>query len=162
MKLTPKQQRFIDEYMVDLNATQAAIRAGFSAATASVQGCELLKKPKIREAIDIKMAELAKRTGINAERVVRELAKMAFVNPLDVINVDLATIKEGINDDDAAAIASVKVKRIPTEEGDIIEREIKLSDKTRNLELLGKHLGMFTEKVNMTGSVPVKIVDDIE
>jgi phage terminase small subunit len=162
MKITAKQQRFIDEYMIDLNATQAAIRAGYSPATAGVIGCENLSKPNIRAAIDVKMAELAKRTGINQDRVIRELAKMAFVNPLDVINMDQATVKDGISNDDAAAIASVKVKRIPTEEGDIIEREVKLADKTKNLELLGKHLGMFTDKVSVSGEVPVKIVDDIK
>lgn len=161
MKITPKQQRFIDEYMVDLNATQAAIRAGYSPTVAREMGCENLAKPYIKVQIDLKMAELSKRTGINAERVVRELAKMAFVNPLDVINIDDAAIKAGINNDDAAAISSVKVKRIPTEEGEIVEREIKISDKTRNLELLGKHLGMFTDKLNISGNVPVKIVDDI-
>ena len=73
-----------------------------------------------------------------------------------------ATLKDGATEDDTAAIASVKVKTIPTKEGEGIEREIKLTDKLKALELLGKHLGMFKDKLEIQGSVPVQIVDDIE
>lgn len=162
MALSPKQLRFVDEYLIDLNATQAAIRAGYSPNVAGEMGCENLKKPNVRKLIDIQMAERAKRTGINADRIVREIAKMAFVNPLDVINIKDATVKDGINNDDAAAISSVKVKIIPTEDGEIVEREIKLSDKTRNLELLGKHVGMFKDDSKYKDVIPVRIVDDIK
>lgn len=160
-KLTAKQQRFVEEYLIDLNATQAAIRAGYSAKNADKIGSELLGKTRVAEAVSKAMAARSRRTGINQDRVLRELAKVAFVNPTDVINIDEATLRDGANRDDTAAIASVKVKRIPTEDGDIIEREIKTYDKIRALELLGKHLGMFTDKLNVNAEMAVKIVDDI-
>jgi phage terminase, small subunit len=76
-KLTEKQQRFVDEYLIDLNATQAAIRAGYSVKTADVIGCENLTKPNIQQAIAEHMAERSRRTGVNQDRVVLELAKIA-------------------------------------------------------------------------------------
>ncbi|GAE89514.1 terminase small subunit [Acetivibrio straminisolvens] len=155
-KLTDKQQRFIEEYLIDLNATQAAIRAGYSPKTAKEIGSENLSKPNIRARIEQAMAERSKRTGINQDRVLRELARIAFVNAADVINFDSATIAEGASEDDTAAIASVKVKTIPTPDGEGIEREIRLADKLKALELCGKHLGMFNDKVD--ANVPVTVV----
>lgn len=148
-KLTAKQKRFVEEYLCDLNATAAAIRAGYSSKTAYSIGEENLKKPEIKNAIDKAMAERSRRTGINQDRVLRELAKVAFVNLADVINMDEATIRGDANREDTAAIASVKVKRIPTENGDITEREVKTYDKLKALELLGKHLGMFKDKLDV-------------
>jgi phage terminase small subunit len=161
-KLTAKQQRFIDEYLTDLNATQAAIRAGYSPQSAYSIGEENLKKPVIRDAIDKALAERSRRTGINQDRVLLELAKIAFVNASDVINMDEATIRGDANREDTATIASVKVKRIPTDDGDIVEREVKVYDKIKALELLGKHLGMFTDKLNVNAEMAVRIVDDID
>jgi phage terminase small subunit len=160
-RLTAKQKRFIEEYLVDLNATQAAIRAGYSPHTAKEIGCENLSKPHIRARVEKELAERSKRTGVNQDRVIRELARIALVNPVDVINMDEATIKEMASADDTAAILSVKVKKIPSEEGTITEREIRMADKIKALELLGKHLGMFNEKLNINAEMAVKIVDDI-
>ena len=154
--MTAKQKRFCEEYLVDLNATQAAIRAGYSAVSANKIAAENMVKPDIRARIDKAMAERARRTGINADRVLRELGKIAFVNATDVINMDDATIKGDANRDDTAAIASVKVKTIPCEAGDGLEREIRLADKLKALELLGKHLGMF--KDGPDGAAPVTVV----
>lgn len=142
-KLTAKQKKFVEEYLIDLNATQAAIRAGYSPDTAKEIGCENLTKPNIKAEIDKAIAERSRRTGINQDRVLRELAKIAFVNPGDVINFDEATVKSDAKEDDLAAIASVKIKNIPTEDGEITEREIKLCDKLKALDLLGKHLGIY-------------------
>lgn len=141
-----KEKVFCEEYLVDLNATQAAIRAGYSPKSAGSIGSELLKKPEIRACVEKAMAERSKRTGINADRVLRELGRIAFVNAADVINMGDATLKEDASEDDTAAIASVKVKIIPGEDGDGVEREIRLADKLKALELCGKHLGMFREK----------------
>ncbi|MDY0256240.1 terminase small subunit [Gudongella oleilytica] len=156
MALTKKQKIFCDEYLIDLNATQAAIRAGYSVESAGSIGNENLKKPEIRACIEKAMAERSKRTGINADRVLRELARIAFVNAADVINFDSATIAEGASEDDTAAIASVKVKTIPTADGEGVEREIRLADKIKALELCGKHLGMF--KDDPESNVPVTVV----
>lgn len=152
-KLTLKQQRFVEEYLVDLNATQAAIRAGYSPKTAKEIGSQNLTKLNIKNCIDMAMAQRSKRTGINQDRIVEEIAKIAFVNPTDVINMDEATVLGDSNREDTATIASVKVKVIPTEDGDITEREIKMYDKLKALELLGKHLGMFKDKVELSGFV---------
>lgn len=157
MALTKKQKRFVEEYLIDLNATQAAIRAGYSPETAKAIGCENLTKPNIKEYIDKAIAERSKRTGINQDRVIRELARIAFVNAAKVIDTKDATIKEGASDDDTAAIQSVKVKSFG-EDG--VEREIKLADKIKAMELLGKHLGMFQNNLSVTLETSEKL-DDI-
>lgn len=151
--MTNKQKRFCEEYLIDLNATQAAIRAGYSPDSASTIGGENMRKPQIRARIDTALAARSKRTGVNADRVVRELARVAFVNPSDVIDMDSAMLKDDATEDDTAAVASVKVKTIPTADGQGVEREIKLADKLKALELLGRHLGMFTEKVEHSGTI---------
>ena len=148
--MTKKQKLFVEEYLIDLNATQAAIRAGYSPETAGSIGNENLKKPEIRARIDKAVAERSKRTGVNADRVVQELAKIAFVNAMDVIDQKTATVKEDASSDDTAAILSVKVKTFG-EDG--LEREIKMADKIKALELLGKHLGMFEDKVKLSGTL---------
>jgi phage terminase small subunit len=86
VSLTAKQQRFIEEYPVDLNATQAAIRAGYSRKTAFVIGYENLKKPHIKAAIEKKLAVLSRNAGITAERILNELAIIAFSNIFDLID----------------------------------------------------------------------------
>ena len=151
MALTKKQKIFVDEYLIDLNATQAAIRAGYSPDTAGSIGRENLKKPEIRARIEKAMAERSKRTGINQDRIIMELAKIALLNPKGLVNFDEATIKEDATDEDVAAVASVKVKRFPTKDGEGVEREVKMYDKTKALELLGRHLGMFKDKVEVSG-----------
>ena len=161
MALTEKQKRFVEEYLIDLNATQAAIRAGYSVKRASEIGYQLLQKTTVSHAISKAMAERSRRTGISQDRVLQELAKIAFVNATDVINMDEATIRGDANREDTAAIASVKVKTIPTDSGEIVDREVKKYDKIKALELLGKHLGMFTDKLNVNAEMAVKIVDDI-
>ena len=164
MALTEKQRRFVDEYLIDLNATQAAIRAGYSVKTAREQASQNLTKLNIQQAISEKMAERSKRTGVNQDRIVLELAKIAFVNAADVIDSDDATIKAGATADDTAAIQSVKVKVIPTKEGEGVEREIRLNDKLKALELLGKHLGMWNDKLDVNVNIPVVISgeDDLD
>lgn len=164
-RLTKKNEAFCDEYLIDLNATQAAIRAGYSVESAGSIGSELLQKPEIRARIETAMAERSKRTGINADRVLRELARVAFVDPSQLINLDTAEVRPDASKDDLAAISGMKVKYVPHKDFDedgepiieqAIEREVKLCDKLKALELCGKHLGMF--KDNPDGNVPVTVV----
>lgn len=157
VKLTEKQRRFIEEYLIDLDGRNAAIRAGYAPKAAEVQASRLLRLVKVRSAVDQAIAERSKRTGVNQDKIIRELAKIAFLNPTDVINMDEATIKGEASRDDTAAIASVKVKTIPTEDGEIVEREVKTYDKVKALDLLGKHQGMFKEKIELDGVV-IKVV----
>jgi phage terminase small subunit len=140
VRMTDKQERFCEEYMIDLNATQAAIRAGYSPKTANEQGSQLLAKLSIQNRIAQLQAEQSRRTGVSTDRVVRELAKIAFVNAADLIDPKTASLKSDASHDDLAAVQSVKVKTFG-EDG--LEQEVKLADKLRALDLLGKHLGMF-------------------
>lgn len=149
--MTKKQKRFIEEYLIDLNATQAAIRAGYSPETAQEQGSRLLSNVMVSNGIAKAIAERSKRTGINQDRVVYELAKIALVNPGKVINIQDATIRKDATDEDLAAVQSIKVKKSYSETGEMTEREVRMSDKVRALELLGRHLGMWNDKLQVSG-----------
>lgn len=154
--MTKKQKRFVEEYLIDLNATQAAIRAGYSPATAKEIGCENLTKPNISEAISKAMAERSRRTGINQDRVLQELARIGFAKITDVVDPDTAKIRPDASDDDLACIQSIKIK--PNEFG--TEREVKLYDKKSALVDLGKHLGLFKDKMELTGDMDLNITID--
>ena len=156
--MTDRQKRFVEEYLVDLNATQAAIRAGYSPKSANANGYKILARPNIRTAVDEAIAERSRRTGINQDRVVRELARVAFLDPADMIDLNGAAVRKDASTEDTACIASVKVKNSKTAKGGVsTEREIKLCDKLKALELLGRHLGMFSDRVKVDGAVPVVI-----
>lgn len=158
-KLTAKQNRFVEEYLIDLNAAQAAIRAGYRAGNnqrASEIGSELLQKTPVSEAVARAMAERSKRTGISQDRVLTELAKIGFANITDVIDPKTAKIKEDASEDDLSCIQSIKIK--PSEWG--TEREVKLYDKRAALVDIGKHLGIFTDKMALTVETSEKL-DDI-
>ena len=154
--MTKKQKRFIEEYLVDLNATQAAIRAGYSPKTAKDIGCENLAKPNISDAIDKAMAERSRRTGINQDRILLELARIGLAKITDVVDPDTGKILPDASDDDLACIQSIKIK--PNEFG--TEREVKLYDKKSALVDLGKHLGLFKDKVELGGDMELKITVD--
>lgn len=148
--MTAKQKRFCEEYLIDLNATQAAIRAGYSPETAKSVGSENLTKPDLRARIDREIAERSRRTGVSADRVVRELAKLAFVKATDIIDPVTATVRDTASEEDKACIAAVKYKASSGESSDSVEREIRLCDKLKALELLGRHLGMFSDKLTVS------------
>lgn len=154
--MTKKQKRFVEEYLIDLNATQAAIRAGYSPATAKEIGCENLTKLNISVAISQAIAERSKRTGINQDRVLQELARIGFAKITDVVDPETAKIRPDASDDDLACIQSIKIK--PNEFG--TEREVKLYDKKSALVDLGKHLGLFKDKMELTGDMDLNITID--
>ena len=158
-KLTDKQQCFVDEYLIDLNATQAAIRAGYSAKTADQQGSRMLANVKVKQAVAEKQAQRSKRTGVNQDRVVLELAKVAFAKMTDIVDSN-GRIKEDASPDDLACIESIKYKESDNEYGGSVEREVKVASKLKALELLGKHLGMWSDKFNVTVEKSEKL-DDI-
>lgn len=155
-KLTKKQQMFVEEYLIDLNATQAAIRAGYSVNSAKEIASENLSKLNIQSEIAQKMAERSRRTGVNQDRVVLELAKIAFVKMTDVVDAN-GKIKEGATEDDLSCIESIKYKHSDTDTGYSVEREVKLASKLKALELLGKHLGMWNDKLDVNVAVPIVI-----
>lgn len=157
-KLTAKQQCFIDEYLIDLNATQAAIRAGYSAKTAYAKGSEMNK----RFAVEIAQAQAvrSKRTEITQDAVLRELAKIGFSNMLDYVSVtdggDLVPDFSALTRDQAAAIGEVTIEEYTEGRGDdaqnVKRTKFKLSDKRAALVDMGRHLGMFKDKVEITGA----------
>lgn len=163
-RFTDKQKMFIDEYLIDLNATQSAIRAGYSPKTAHQIAHDMMGKPHIAEEIARRKAERSRRLGINQERVVEELAKIAFSRLTDIVDPSTGEIREDATEDDLACLESVKIKTIPTKSGQGVEREIKMTQKIKAIELLGKHLGMFSDKLKIEGSLPVVIAgeDDLE
>ena len=156
--LTPRQAAFVREYLLDLNATQAAIRAGYSPKAARVTGPETLSKPAVATAIERAMAKRAERTEVTAERVLAELAKLAFANLGDYFNltgngdpfIDLTAATR----DQLAALTEIQVDDFTDGRGedarDVKRVRVKMADKKAALELLGKHLGMFTERVDHT------------
>jgi phage terminase small subunit len=153
-KLTPKQRRFVEEYLIDLNATQAAVRAGYSEKTAYTIGQKLTKKDEaINAAIDAALAERSARTGVTADRILKELARIAFSDPRAVFSwgpggVSLRDSGE-LTDDEAAIVAEVSETR--SENGGSVKA--RLCDKVKALELLGRHLGMFTDKLQVGVSI---------
>jgi len=174
-KMTAKQQRFCDEYLIDLNATQAAIRAGYSEKTAYSAGQRMLKNVEAQKYISERKADRVERTEITQDMVLRELALIAFSNAADYANVieKEATIEvEGnlipLCDSDGNPVKYRTVEPVLTDELteeqkralSVIKKgrdgfEVKPYDKVRALELLGKHLGMWTDKVEMDVAVPV-------
>lgn len=153
-QLSEQRQRFVEEYLIDLNGTQAAIRAGYSVKTAQEQSSRLLSNVMVQEAISKAMAARSKRTGVNQDRVVLELAKIAFVKMTDVVDSN-GRIREDATDDDLACIESIKYKESGNEFGGNVEREVKIGSKLKALELLGKHLGMWNERMNVNLNLPV-------
>lgn len=163
--LSPKQQRFVDEYLIDLNASAAAIRAGYSARTAGSIGWENLKKPQIAKAIEAARERLSRKVGITAERVLTELGKMAFSNIGDhlrlrpdgaaVIDMSTATPDQlaaiesiqteeesGGVDGDELAESIDKAKPLPV--ATVVRKtKLKMYSKLEALQKIGVHLGMF-------------------
>lgn len=151
-KLTDKQDRFVEEYLVDLNATQAAIRAGYSEKTAKEMAHENLTKPHIRNAISEKRKALSEKTGVTAERVINELALVAFANMHDYMDID----EKGLPVIDWATLTrkqAAAMSEVTTEvtASGAQKTKFKLHSKMNALDLLGKHFGLFITKFEHTG-----------
>lgn len=155
MSLTPKQNRFVAEYLIDLNATKAAIRAGYSTNRANAMGHDNLTKPDIAIAIEAAMKARSDRTEITQDRVLAEYAKLAFLDPRRFYDANGALIPVPLLPADVAAALSsmeVTVERSNGEAGPTFAdvKKIKFSDKKGALDSVARHLGMFKDKVDMT------------
>lgn len=160
-KLTSKQARFIDEYMIDLNATQACIRAGYSARTADRIGPELLGKTCVQSALSVRMKDREKRTEITQDKVIAELAKIGFADIRkavewgpEVMIVDEETGETAVSNG-VALVPSVKIDNDTAAAISEISQtaqgiKIKLHDKRAALVDIGRHLGIFNDKLNIT------------
>lgn len=143
--LTDKQERFCQEYIIDLNATQAAIRAGYSESTANVQGSQNLVKLSIQSRIQELNKGRSEATGITQNRVLEEYAKIAFFDIRNVYTEHGVLKPPGeLADLEAGAIAGIKTFEVYAAGDKVGEnKEVKVFDKLRALEALGKHLGIF-------------------
>ncbi|MEX2673426.1 MAG: terminase small subunit [Phycisphaeraceae bacterium] len=161
MPQTLKQQRFVEEYLVDLNATQAAIRAGYSKRGARTEGARLLANAGIGAAIQHRMQERAERTQVDTDYVVRRLAAIAGADLRRLFDESgrLRPVTD-LDDDTVASLAAIEVKTMDAGSG-ITEHvaKFRLADRVRALELLGKHLGLFVSRVHIEG--PPESAEDI-
>lgn len=168
MALAPKQNQFVAEYLVDLNVTQAAIRAGYSKKTAAQQGHKLMQMQEIEAAIQEARANREARTQITSDKILRELARIAFSDASDYAKVVC------MGSPKKAGIPMQGVRLTPTEELSVDQRaaiasieetqtgiKVRTHDKVKALELLGKHLGLFTEKISIAAIDPA-IVKEVE
>jgi len=157
--LNGKQKMFGKEYIIDLNATQAAIRAGYSVKTAYSQGQRLLKKVELQAFIQSQMDKRSSRVEITADNVLKELALMGFANMLDYITVNddgsAYVDLKNVTREQAAALSEVVVDQYVEGNGEdakpVKKIKIKLADKKSNLELIGRHLKLFTDKLEVGG-----------
>ena len=139
--LSPKQQRFVDEYLLDLNATQAAIRAGYSEATAQEQSSRLLSNVMVREAIDAALANRSERTQIDADYVLTRLAAEAEADMADIFDPDgaLLPVKDWPAIWRKGLVAGVDVEL--GQDGATVQK-VRFSDRIKRLELIGKHVAV--------------------
>lgn len=170
--LTPKQARFVDEYMVDLNASAAARRAGYSVRTAEWQGPQLLGKAHVSAVIAERQAERCKRTQIDADWVLRRLAGEAEADLADLYDDggNLIPMREWPMVFRRGLVVGFETVHEITGSGEtasrLLVRKIKLQDRTKTVELIGKHVGVqaFRERMEHTGpgGGPVQTVTRIE
>lgn len=149
-KLSPKRRKFVLEYVKDFNGKQAAIRAGYSPKTAEVQASRLLSNANLKAAADELSDSAVKKAGVEVGQVISELAYGAFVDPADVFDSSgdakpMCDIPPHVR----RAISSIDTITRP--DGSKVVK-VKLIDKPRCLEMLGRYLGMFKDKVEHSGS----------
>lgn len=162
MTLTAKQERFVEEYLIDLNATQAAIRAGYSAKTAEQQGSRLLGNVKVSAALSKAQSRRSEKTGINAEWVLQRLADEAEADVADLYDADgnLRPVHEWPVIWRKGLVAGLDVEEV-TVEGTVISRvkKLKLSDRIKRIELIGKHVDVqaFKDQVEHKGGISLSV-----
>ena len=162
--MTPKQKRFVDEYLIDLNATEAALRAGYSKRTAYSIGNENLKKPEIQKEIQERMKDRQERTEIAQDKVLKELAHIAYD---DIRNyLKFWTDEEGKIQVELKSSDEIDTRNISEIQLDNGKLKFKLYPKDNALTQLGRHLGLFNDKLNFDGAinlnVNVKVADDAD
>jgi phage terminase small subunit len=157
-QLSDREQLFVREYLVDLNGSAAAVRAGYAPSSAKQAAYKLMRRPHVKAAVDAAMAARSRRLEITADRVLGELALLGFANVMDyfapqpdgALRLDLSRLTR----DRAAAIVDFTVEEFVAGRGaagrEVRRMKLKLADKSRNLELIGKHLGMFARGAERT------------
>lgn len=158
-KLTPKQEKFVAEYAIDNNATQAAIRAGYSKKGANRAASHLLSNIVIQKAIERRRAKLVRKIDVKAENVIQELARIAFSDVRHLFDEDgqLIPIAE-LKDEVASAVASIEISKRQAGGNTELVSKIKLADKLKALEMLSRHLGLFEKDHDQAGDGFAKVV----
>ncbi|MGL4588424.1 MAG: terminase small subunit [Acinetobacter ursingii] len=161
-KLTAKQQRFVEEYLIDLNATQAAIRAGYSEKTANEIGAENLAKPSIAKAIQDALKERSERVQIDADYVLKRLVEIDQMDVLDIMDDD-GNVKPLRDWPKIWRQYISNIETISMDDGEGWLKKIKWPDKVKNLELLGKHIsvGAFKDKVEHSGKLEIESLSSL-
>lgn len=160
--LTPKQQRFVEEYLIDLNATQAAIRAGYSEKTAYSVGHENLKKPEIQKAIEEAQNKRQEQTQIDAAYVLKRLVEIDQMDVLDIMD-DQMKIRPVNEWPKVWRQYVVNLENLELSDGEGCFKKIKWPDKVKNLELLGRHVsvGAFKDKVEHSGKLEIESLSSL-
>lgn len=168
MKLTPKQEGFCQEYIVDFNGTRAAEEVGYSKRSARVTACRLITKANILKRIAGLLRDRSERTKVTQDMVIKELALLAFSDMADYVDIqkDTGSIRaksfEGMKEGKSRVVKTIKEDRTIKEDakGEQVTVYDKINysmhDKIKPLELLGKHLGMFIENIKHSGKVTLK------
>lgn len=159
LSLTAKQQRFVEEYLIDLNATRAAIRAGFNRSSARSQGSRLRRVPHVAKAIQEAMDCRSRRTAINQDRVLEELAAIAFADiqdylrfgPSGEVYFDWSKLPEGATRAVAEITQDEYSEGRGSEAREVKKTRFKLHNKIPALEKIGQHLGMFAKPGEKAG-----------
>lgn len=187
MSLNEKQARFAAEYIIDLNATRAAVRAGYSEKTAASQGARLLTNVKVQAVIQAAKEERSKRTEITADRVLQELASIGFANKRDVVRWGIKEVAFGFDDEgkrvsadrigDATVVQYIPAPFVEPINADDLPEDvvravkkvalgvngftIEMHDKVGALTKLGDHLGMWKQKLEVGGPDGAPLIDDL-
>ena len=171
-KLTARQAAFVAEYLIDLNGTQAAIRAGYSPTSAGEDACLFLKDPKIASAIERGKAQRNQRLNIKQDDVFHEMSALAMsrIDHYVVTDDGQVALAEGAPDNAMAAVQSIKRKKTVKEdrEGNVTityDVELRLWDKPQPLKLTGRHVGLYPDKVEHSGPgggpIPVEMLRSV-
>lgn len=162
-KLTLKQALFVSEMLVDGNASAAAKRAGYSERTAEKIGSENLRKPDIAEAIAKAQSKRLERNEVTAERVIAQLAAIAFLDVRKAFDAEGKLLPLHEIDDDTRAALVVEVSQGFDQDGNPVQtRKVKFADKLVALDKLARHLGLFQDKLKISGDPenPIKVLID--
>lgn len=165
-RLTTKQASFVEQYVIDRNGTQAAIRAGYAPTAAAAQASVLLRNPKVKVALESAIAAQSERTHITADRVLQELAAVAFARVSKAFRPDGSLMPpHDMPPEEQAALAGIETEELFDGKGEErvqagVSRKVKHWDKVKALEILAKHLGMLRDKVELSGEggEPLQIV----
>lgn len=134
-KLTPKQKRFADEYIISGNIYQSLVKAGYSENYAKSDGCKILDNPSVKAYIDDRMADFEREAIASQEEVLSYLTSV---------------------------MRGEQTEQVMVNGGEVVDVAVGAKDRIKAAELLGKRYGAWTERVDLVGSVGVTIVDDID